>query len=513
MSSEPAPGSLEYWASIRPGETALVEGDRSLRWGEWNTLADRLAGALEARGVVAGDLVVVRTHIRLEWSIVASALAKLGCRLLGMNWRLTPAEVRYVLNNSQAVALVCDDPAPEELIPAFEGQALKIAVSIDRPAEGFVTLQELLAEPHDRKYLAQADPPLVIYTSGTTGLPKGVVMERGTDRTTLEYLADLQQQRSQDGSGTFLVTMPMHHGAGPAQMWAARRAGCPVVMIRRYDPVAVLDAIERHRVTNWTGVPTMYKRIAALPPEEVSRRDLSSLRNLGVGAAPVSDGLKDWIIRHLGNHLSEGYGSTETGMITHMPPELQQSRPGSSGRPNRHVRIEIRDEQGELLPTGEVGEIWVWTPVNIRSYLNEAPLATDVRDERGFFRTGDMGRLDEDGFLYISDRAKDMIISGGVNIYPAEIEAALNMHPAVADSAVIGIPDDEFGESVLAFCELKPGQQVDEAALLAHAGRTLASYKRPRVVRIIDELPRNTVGKLLKRDLRAPYWKDREKRV
>ena len=166
-----------------------------------------------------------------------------------------------------------------------------------------------------------------------------------------------------------------------------------------------------------------------------------------------------------------------------------------------------------MLPVGETGEIWAFTPVVIRGYLNAPALNTDTLDERGFFRTGDMGRMDEDGFLFISDRAKDMIISGGVNIYPAEVEAALQTHPAIVDAAVIGIPDDEFGESVLAFCEAKPGHAVDEAALLAHCAITLASYKRPRAIRLVDELPRNGMGKLLKRDLRAPFWKDKERKV
>ncbi|MCO5119705.1 MAG: AMP-binding protein [Burkholderiaceae bacterium] len=513
MQTQATAGSLEYWADARPDAQAVIEGERSLTWREWNARADRLAAAFAARGLAAGDIVVVRTQIRLEWSVIAAALGKLGCRLLGMNWRLTPAEVRYVLNNSEAVAVICDDPSPTALIPAFDGRPLKAAVSIDVPAEGFEDYAALLAEEHGATFLSAGDPPLVIYTSGTTGLPKGVVMERGTDRTTQEYLLDVQGHRDAGPDDAFLVTMPMHHGSGPAQMWRARRAGSKAVILRRFDPQATLDAIERHRITHWTGVPTMFKRLAALPPGEVARRDLSSLRNLGVGAAPVSDDLKAWIIENLGDCLGEGYGSTETGMISYMPPEMQKAKPGSSGLPNRHVRIEIRDEDGRRLPTGEVGEIWVWTPVSITRYLNQPPLGTDVRDAQGFFRTGDMGRLDEDGYLFISDRAKDMIISGGVNIYPAEIEAVLNKHPAVVDSAVIGIPDEEFGESVMAFCEIKPGSTADEAGLLAHCTELLASYKRPRTIRIVNELPRNTVGKLLKRDLRAPFWKDKEKKV
>jgi long-chain acyl-CoA synthetase len=200
-------------------------------------------------------------------------------------------------------------------------------------------------------------------------------------------------------------------------------------------------------------------------------------------------------------------------MLTALAPEMQTRKPGSSGLPHRHVHIRIRDEAGNDLPAEAVGEIWVKTPVVIRHYLNQKPLGEDTLDANGFYRTGDVGRLDEEGYLFITDRAKDMIVSGGVNIYPAEIEAVIIRHPAVQDVAVIGIPDEEFGEQVKAFCELKPGHVANEAALLAYCRESLASYKRPRSIDIVAELPRNTMGKLLKRELRDPYWKHRERKV
>jgi long-chain acyl-CoA synthetase len=421
------------------------------------------------------------------------------------------------MNNSRAGVVICDDPQPQALLPAFEGQALKLAVSLDAAAEGFITMDALLAQaPPARRFFSTGDPPLIIYTSGTTGLPKGVVLShqiRLDDPVTTEYLLDVRSTRQTSGTAAFLVSMPLHHGSGPGQLWSAQRSGALAVLQPRFDPLQTLQLIERHRITHWTGVPTMYKRIAALPPEVVRGFALGSLQQLSVGAAPVSADLKLWIMDHLGDCLAEGYGSTETGMITRMRPEMQRSKPGSSGLPYKNVRIEIRDPDGQLLPTGETGEIWAWTPVNIRQYLNAPPLDGDTRDTRGFFRTGDMGRLDADGYLWISDRAKDMVISGGVNIYPAEIEAALLTHPALADAAVIGIPDDEMGEQVMAFCEPKPGHQVGENELLAHCESRLASYKRPRQIRIVAELPRNTVGKLLKRELRAPFWNDRDRKV
>ena len=200
-------------------------------------------------------------------------------------------------------------------------------------------------------------------------------------------------------------------------------------------------------------------------------------------------------------------------MISDLAPEEQKTKPGSSGKPHRHVLVEIRDEDGNVLPAGQSGEIWINTPVTIRNYVNADKLDSDTLDERGFFRVGDAAMLDEDGYIFITDRVKDMIISGGVNIYPAEIEAALIQHPDIQDVAVIGVPDEEFGEKVMAFVEVKPGNSLTEDEVRDYAAEHLASYKRPRVIEFRDELPRNTMGKLLKKDLRAPFWEGRDRAV
>lgn len=513
-----APNSLEHWASVRPDAVAIIDGERSITWRAWNEAADRLAHALASRGIAAGDIVVARTHIRIEWAVIASALAKLGCKLLGLNWRLTATEARYVLTNSDACALFCDDADPALLLPALQDLALGLRVSIDTRSPGFAYFDDLLTQPGEARF-SRGDPPLIVYTSGTTGLPKGVVMNARskyfTPEQVLEYQRDIRPAPVPgDERRVLLVTMPMHHGAGPAQMWGALRGGRTVVLLRRFEPQAALRLIAAHRITDWNAVPTMMKRIAGLPPSVLAQYDVSSIRHLSVGAAPVPFALKEWILGYFGeNVLSEGYGSTETGMITRLPAGMQRRKPGSSGKPFRHVDIEIRDSEGRVLPAGTTGELWVRTPTTLAGYLNGSELGNDTMDANGFFRVGDVGYLDEDGYLYLTDRAKDLIISGGVNIYPAEIEAALQRHPAVLDVAVIGIPDDDYGEQVKAFCELKPGQSVSERELQQFAADHLASYKRPKTIEFINELPRNTMGKLLKRELRAPYWIDRERNV
>lgn len=516
-SAGPRPQSIEHWASTRPNRPALHERGRSYTWAEWNELSDRLAQALVERGIRPGDVVGNAMNIRTEWALLWGALSKLGCRSLGLNWRLTPAETAFVLSNSGAVAYITDATSPSLMLPALEPLNLRLQVSIDAPATGYVSWSDLLSTPAVPRFSLQ-DAPGLVYTSGTTGRPKGVVSRQPKTETErqrwLAYMQSVMQRIPRGDDDVSLVTLPFSHGAGPALVRSSVMAGNAMVLQRRFDAEDVLRLIEQYRISIWIAVPTMLKRLAALPADVIARHDLSSLKAIETGAAPVPGALKQWVRDTWGaSVLHETYGATELGMVTHLPPEMQPVKPASSGRPLTNVDIQVRDAEGRCLPAGHSGELWVRTPMTIESYLNEAPLDSTTLDAEGFFRIGDVGHVDEDGYLYITDRTKDMIISGGVNIYPTEVEAALYAHPAVQDVAVIGIPDPEFGEQVQAFIEVKPDHRVSSEELSQFLEDRLASYKRPKGITFIQQLPRNPVGKVLKRELREPFWAHTERSV
>jgi long-chain acyl-CoA synthetase len=305
----------------------------------------------------------------------------------------------------------------------------------------------------------------------------------------------------------------VHHGAGPFAAAATCARGGLIVTIDPFDAERALALIDEHRLNAWTAVPTMLLKIKALPPETIAKYDLSSIEVLTVGAAAVPFSLKEWAIETFGEGvLWEGYGSSETGMITGISPADQLAKPASSGTPFDEVVVRIVDDEWNECPVGEAGEIAVSTPVMIDHYLGRDRMGADqLRD--GFYRTGDVGRVDEDGFLFITDRVKDMIVAGGSNIYPAEVESALVQHPDVVDCAVIGIPHDEFGEEVMAFVVPRSGTSPNLADLQAFLETRLARYKMPRRLELLDELPTNPMGKVTKNVLREPYWSDRGRKV
>ena len=513
MMERAEPGSPEFWARDRPDAVALIKGDRSVTFGEWNERANRVADALAELGLVAGDRLGMRFRLDIPWFILQRALQKLGVVQVAVSWKLTTSEATHILEDSGAKGLVCDDLDVSE----WAARDLGLLVTVGRePGSPGVRFEDLLATGKARARFGPASPTMVLYTSGTTGSPKGVPP---LDKTTVDpgwlqrYFLSVAGVPPHPPNPVTLISLPVHHAVGPMSAAIAIALGGRLVLLDPFEPEEALRLIERHRVQVWTAVPTMLLKIQALPDAVVDRYDLSSLVALNAGAAPVPQSLKEWIVDRLGSDvLWESYGCSEAGMITFNAPRNQLTKPGSSGLPHDGVEIAIVDESWNRLPAGVTGEIAARTPIVLHRYLGRPPLGEEtVKD--GFYRTGDIGHLDEDGFLFITDRAKDMIVAGGVNIYPAEIEKVLVAHPDVENCAVIGVPHDVFGEQPIAFIVARPGRAVTANELLAFLDGKLASHKKPRRFELVAELPMSPIGKVLKTELRAPYWKGRERNV
>lgn len=512
--NQPDNGSPEFWAVHRPEVPAVVSGGTVLTYREWNDAADRVAEGLARHGLAGGDRIGTRFRLAPEYFVVQRALQKLGVAQVAVNWRLTPEEALYILRDSGAKGLACNDIDVTGWDPDVVGLLITAGQTPDAPG---VRYEDLLETPDAPARFGAARPALVLYTSGTTGRPRGVPP---TDPATItdwerlqRYLLSVASIPPLPDAVRSLLTMPIHHGAGPAVAMRACGGGGTVVTLDPFDAEGALRLIDEHRIQSWIAVPTMLLRIQKLPAAVLDRYDLSSVRHIGTGAAPVPQSLKEWVVERFGDDvLWESYGASEPGMISYTAPEHQLVKPGTSGLPFDGVEIAIVDADWNRLPAGESGEIAVDTPIVLRNYLGGPPLGEDVVKD-GFYRTGDVGYLDSDGFLFITDRIKDMIVAGGVNIYPAEIEKALVTHPRVIDAAVIGIPDEDFGEKPLAYIVATPGSAPTEAELLAHLEGRLAGYKRPRRFDFVTDLPRNPVGKVMKHELRQPYWEGRERNV
>jgi long-chain acyl-CoA synthetase len=509
----PAYGTPEFWARTRPDAPAVINGDAAMTYGEWNARADRVAEGLAALGLGPGDRLGLRFRLGFEWFVIQRALQKLGVAQVAVSWKLTPPEAVHILGDSGARGLACDDTDAGGWAAHDPGLLVTVGQAPGAPG---VRYEDLLATPDPPPRYGPFLPSIVLYTSGTTGAPRGVppldAARIDVDRL-VRYAAAIAGAPPYPEDAVCLLTLPVHHGLGPSAAAATLLRGGAVVLLDRYDPEDALGLIDRHRVQVWTAVPTMLLRIRSLPEDVRARYDLSSLTALTVSAAAVPPALKEWIRAHLGERLLwEIYGASEVGLVTCAAPADHRARPGTSGRPYDGVEVAVVDDRWDRLPAGVTGEIAVSTPVAINRYLGHDPLGDDtIRD--GFHRTGDVGHLDEDGFLFVTDRVKDMIVAGGVNIYPAEIEKVLVEHPDVADAAVIGIPEPDFGEQPLAFVVPRPAARPTAAEMLAFLDGRLAPYKRPRQFVLVDELPRNPTGKVLKYELRAPFWAGRDRSI
>ena len=500
-------------ARAAPDAPAIDDGERRRTRAELVDRATRTGWLLHAAGVGPGDTVALLLGNRVELVELATAAALAGVRYTAVNWHLTADEVRYVVADSGARLLVTEPRYAAVAGEATVGTGVEVVVAGPQ-LDGLVDASDdtpfALDGPAGRSML---------YTSGTTGRPKGVLRTGpATVADQLAALAAVGRGVGLDGGGPHLVTGPLYHAAPLGFAIGDLHAGAELVLMPRFDAEGTLALVDERGVRATHLVPTMFVRLLRLDDGVRAAFDGGSLRTVLHGAAPVSPRVKARMIEWWGPVLTEYWGTSEAGVFTVVTSDEWLDHPGTVGRPVAHYDVVAVDPDGAELPPGEVGTLYCRHRVHQRVFeYHGAPGKTAAAHRAGGgFTMGDIGRVDVDGFVYLADRAANVIVSGGVNIYPAEVEHVLAEHPAIADVAVFGIPDDEWGEQVKAAVQLRPGVEASpalEADVVAFARNRLAGFKVPRSIDVEDELPRHPTGKLYTRLLRDRYWAGRDRRV
>ena len=479
---------VDHWSAVIPDREVVRFGETSWTWAQWADRIRRNAGAQLAAGLVAGDRVAFLDKNTPACVETTLACARVGTANAVVNFRLAPAEIAYVINDAKAVLLFVG----AELVPVLDAirdqlptvRAVVVVGGEHDEYEAWLAADEPVTEP--RAHLRE-DCFLQLYTSGTTGFPKGAML---THRAMTAHSAATAADSGVDSDTVAMVAMPLFHVGGSSWALAALFAGARIVVVRDIVPVALLDELVSAQVTHTFFVPAVFAFLVQVP--DVADRDYSKLKSLVYGASPMPLPLLRRSMAAFPTDFRQVYGMTEAaGVVTSLGPEehrdtANEHRLISAGKPIEGVEAKIVDPAtGEALAVGEVGEVWIRTAQLMAGYWGK-PAETERTLQSGWLRSGDAGHLDEDGYLYISDRVKDMIISGGENIYPAEIERVLAEHPSVGDLAVIGVPDDRWGEVPHAIVVAAPGQTVEAERLIAYAHEHLASFKCPKSVAVVD---------------------------
>ena len=506
---------LSVYAEKTPDKDFIVFGDRRITYGEGVRRVNRLARGLQSLGLCPSDRVAILSRNCPEYIEVSQAAAKIKAILVPVNYRLKKEEVEYVVADSESRALFVD-MEQVELVRGIQSSLKNIGtrsmIVIGGQAEGMVSYEDFMAGFSDEE--PEVENPHVYgatmgYTSGTTGLPKGVYRKSPHTEMSVIVIRELGL-RNDD---IHLVVGPFYHAAPIAMAGREIMLGATIVIMKRMDPLEFLDTVEREKVSTAFMAPIHLRYLFDLPQEELAKRDISSMRRIVVAGAPCPFKLKKQAVDYFGEGvLVEFYGSTDGGMNTVLRPEDQLKKPGSIGRPFPENEIIIVDENDKPLPPNQTGELLVYNPWLLDSYYKD-PELTGKSFHGKYWRSGDVGYVDDEGYYYVVDRVKDMVISGGVNIYPVEIENVILSHPGVFDCCVFGVPDKTYGEALKAVVQLRNGDEATSEGMIQWVAERLADYKKPKSVEFVESLPRDQSGKIMKRYLRDRYWAGQQKKI
>ena len=505
------PGTFALTAPDRPA-IIMAESGETLTYAELDERSRRLANLWRAEGLVTGDHIAILLDNHIRYLEVVWAALRSGLYYTPVNWHLTEPEVAYIVQDCGARSVVTAAPFADRVT----GLDVAIPLSIDGGIPGWTDYASAIAGHGVHAPDAEPEGNGMFYSSGTTGRPKGILFplpDRLVSERSPMILPGSPWRFDEDT--VYLSPAPMYHTAPVVTSTLVHRCGGTVVVMERFDAEGALGAIERHRCNRGQFVATMFVRMLKLDPEVRERYDVSSLEVAGHSAAPCPVEVKRRMIEWWGPVLWEYYAGSENVGSTSIFSDEWLEHPGSVGQP-RFCTVHICDESGHELPVGDIGQIWFETPGASFEYHGDPQKTASSRNDRGWYTIGDIGYLDGDDYLYLTDRMSFTMISGGVNIYPQEAEDVLIMHPEVADVAVIGVPDDEFGEQVKAVVQPADGVTGDdglEQRLIEYCRSHLAAYKCPRTVDFDPALPRHDTGKLYKRLVRDRYWGDHDTRI
>jgi long-chain acyl-CoA synthetase len=518
-------GLLRHFARVQPDHEMLILGSERRTWREEYDVACTVAQAARRDGLGVGDRIAFLDRNGIAYFDFLFGASLLGAVSVAVNWRLSPVEMAAIIEDAAPPVLAIHS----DYLTALAGMhstlpSVRTIVVLGDDADACddtraVTFEQWVAgcSAEDPGHVGDLNEvSMQLYTSGTTGLPKGVML---TNANLSTAVGDAGETFSITDDTVSLVAMPLFHIGGSGWALCGMSRGGRSIIVRDVDPAVLLDLIATERITEMFLVPAVLMLLLATP--SLTSTDLSSVRVIFYGASPISEDVLVRCMAAFGCGFCQVYGMTETtGAITalrfedHDPDGPRRGLLRSAGKPHRLVELRIVDPStGADARTGAVGEVWTRSPYNMAGYWAKASETAATIDADGWLRTGDAGYFDAEGYLYLHDRIKDMVVSGGENVYPAEVENVLLAHPAIADAAVIGVPDERWGETVKAIVVLAPGQVLDEAGVIAHCRDSLAHYKCPTSVEATEVLPRNPSGKILKRELRAPYWVGRDRAI